>query len=39
LVRLQGDNSLLQIDSGHLSEKGSIYIVKNFVMPEIEKLN
>jgi hypothetical protein len=39
LVRLQGDNSLLQIDSGHLSEKGSIYIVKNYLMPEIEKLN
>ncbi|MDB5993543.1 MAG: oatA 2 [Pseudomonas sp.] len=39
LVRLQGDDSLLQIDSGHLSEKGSIYIVKNYLMPEIEKLN
>lgn len=39
LVRLQGDNSLLQIDSGHLSEKGSIYIVKNYLMPEIDKLN
>ncbi|WP_397450686.1 acyltransferase family protein [Pseudomonas sp. NA-150] len=39
LVRLQGENSLLQIDSGHLSEKGSIYIVKNYVMPEIDKLN
>lgn len=36
LVRLQ-DNSLLQIDSGHLSEKGSIYIVKNFVLPELAK--
>jgi hypothetical protein len=35
LVRLGSDNSLLQIDDGHLSEKGSIYIVKNFVMPEI----
>jgi peptidoglycan/LPS O-acetylase OafA/YrhL len=35
LVRLQDDNSLLQIDSGHLSEKGSIYIVKNYVLPEL----
>jgi peptidoglycan/LPS O-acetylase OafA/YrhL len=36
LVRLQ-DDSLLQIDSGHLSEKGSLYIVKNFVLPELVK--
>ncbi len=35
LVRLQ-DHSLLQIDSGHLSEKGSLYIVKNFVLPELK---
>ncbi|OCR25638.1 acyltransferase [Pseudomonas syringae] len=38
LVRLQ-DDSLLQIDSGHLSEKGSLYIVKNFVMPELSKIS
>lgn len=37
LVRVGGDNSLLQIDDGHLSEKGSIYIVKNYVMPELYK--
>jgi peptidoglycan/LPS O-acetylase OafA/YrhL len=37
LVRLQDDNSLLQIDSGHLSEKGSLYIVKNFVLPVLAK--
>ena len=37
LVRLQEDNSLLQFDSGHLSEKGSVYIVKNFVLPELLK--
>jgi hypothetical protein len=36
LVRLN-DDSLLQIDSGHLSEKGSLYIVKNFVLPELSK--
>jgi len=36
LVRLQ-DDSLLQIDSGHLSEEGSLYIVKNFVLPELSK--
>jgi peptidoglycan/LPS O-acetylase OafA/YrhL len=36
LVRLN-DDSLLQIDSGHLSEKGSLYIVKNFVLPELNK--
>ena len=36
LVRLK-DDSLLQIDSGHLSEKGSLYIVKNFVLPELVK--
>jgi peptidoglycan/LPS O-acetylase OafA/YrhL len=37
LVRLGGDNSLLQIDDGHLSEQGSVYIVKNYVMPELYK--
>jgi len=37
LVRLQEHNSLLQFDSGHLSEEGSMYIVKNFVMPELIK--
>ncbi|UXZ96268.1 acyltransferase [Pseudomonas phytophila] len=36
LARLQ-DDSLLQIDSGHLSEEGSLYIVKNFVLPELNK--
>ncbi|MEB0222179.1 SGNH hydrolase domain-containing protein, partial [Pseudomonas sp. AB12(2023)] len=39
LVRLPGDNSLLQLDSSHLTEKGSVYIVKTFVLPELEKLN
>jgi hypothetical protein len=37
LVRLGGDNSLLQIDDGHLSEQGSVYIVKNYVLPELYK--
>ena len=37
LVRLQQENSLLQVDDGHLSEAGSLYIVKNYVMPEISK--
>ncbi|MET0609845.1 MAG: acyltransferase family protein [Pseudomonas caspiana] len=36
LVRLQ-DDSLMQIDSGHHSEKGSLYIVKTFVLPELSK--
>ena len=39
LVRLQDDHSLLQIDSGHLSSAGSLYIVKNYVMPELRKQN
>src|SRR5690606_34102515 len=39
LVRLQDDHSLLQIDSGHLSSAGSLYIVKNYVMPELLKQN
>ncbi|RAU48548.1 MULTISPECIES: acyltransferase family protein [unclassified Pseudomonas] len=39
LVRLQEDHSLLQIDSGHLSSAGSLYIVKNYVMPELRKEN
>lgn len=39
LVRLQDDHSLLQIDSGHLSSAGSLYIVKNYVMPELRKEN
>lgn len=37
LVRLQDDDSLLQIDSGHLSAEGSLYIVKNFVLPALAK--
>ena len=39
LVRLQEDHSLLQIDSGHLSSAGSLYIVKHYVMPELRKQN
>jgi len=39
LVRLQDDHSLLQIDSGHLSSAGSLYIVKNYVLPELRKEN
>jgi peptidoglycan/LPS O-acetylase OafA/YrhL len=37
LVRVPTDHSLLQIDSGHLSSEGSLYIVKNFVLPELIK--
>ena len=35
LVRLEDNDSLLQIDSGHLSAEGSLYIVKNYVLPEL----
>jgi peptidoglycan/LPS O-acetylase OafA/YrhL len=35
LVRLEDTNSLLQIDSGHLSAEGSLYIVRNYVLPQL----
>jgi peptidoglycan/LPS O-acetylase OafA/YrhL len=38
LVRLPDGHSLLQFDASHLTEKGSIFIVKNYVIPELEKL-
>lgn len=37
LVRLENAHSLLQIDDGHLSAEGSLYIVKNYLMPELNK--
>ena len=33
-VRLADSQSLLQIDSGHLSEEGSLYVVRNYVLPQ-----
>jgi peptidoglycan/LPS O-acetylase OafA/YrhL len=38
LVRIPGDLALLQYDASHLTEKGSIYVVKTYVQPELEKL-
>ncbi|CAM3359692.1 acyltransferase [Pseudomonas floridensis] len=35
LVRLEDTDSLLQIDSGHLSTEGSLYVVKHYVLPEL----
>lgn len=35
LVRLEDTRSLLQIDSGHLSAEGSLYIVRNYVLPQL----
>ncbi len=35
LVRLEDTDSLLQIDSGHLSTEGSLFVVKNYVLPEL----
>lgn len=35
LVRLQDSHALLQIDSGHLSAEGSLFIVKNYVLPQL----
>ncbi|MCD5995432.1 acyltransferase [Pseudomonas sp. CDFA 602] len=35
LVRLEENNSLLQIDSGHLSSEGSRYVVKHYVLPQL----
>lgn len=35
LVRLQDSQALLQIDSGHLSAEGSVFIVKNYVLPQL----
>lgn len=35
LARLEDTHSLLQIDSGHLSAEGSLYIVRNYVLPQL----
>ncbi|SHN29953.1 Peptidoglycan/LPS O-acetylase OafA/YrhL, contains acyltransferase and SGNH-hydrolase domains [Pseudomonas asturiensis] len=35
LVRLEDTDSLLQIDSGHLSTEGSLFVVKHYVLPEL----
>jgi peptidoglycan/LPS O-acetylase OafA/YrhL len=35
LVRLQDSQALLQIDSGHLSAEGSVFIVKHYVLPQL----
>lgn len=34
-VRLEDNRSLLQIDSGHLSAEGSLYVVRNYVLPQL----
>ncbi|RMN01505.1 O-antigen acetylase [Pseudomonas savastanoi pv. glycinea] len=34
-VRLENSRSLLQIDSGHLSAEGSLYVVRNYVLPQL----
>ncbi|KPX30985.1 MULTISPECIES: acyltransferase family protein [Pseudomonas syringae group] len=34
-VRPEDSNSLLQIDSGHLSAEGSLYVVRNYVLPQL----
>ncbi|MFH7365667.1 hypothetical protein, partial [Pseudomonas syringae group genomosp. 7] len=34
LVRMDDCRSLLQIDSGHLSVVGSLYVVRNYVLPQ-----
>ncbi|KPX49774.1 Acyltransferase family protein [Pseudomonas syringae pv. helianthi] len=35
LVRMEDSRSLLQIDSGHLSVEGSLYVVRNYVLPQL----
>ncbi|WOK32159.1 hypothetical protein [Pseudomonas syringae] len=34
-VRPENSTSLLQIDSGHLSAEGSLYVVRNYVLPRL----
>ncbi|RMO88313.1 Acyltransferase protein [Pseudomonas syringae pv. philadelphi] len=34
-VRPENSTSLLQIDSGHLSAEGSLYVVRNYVLPQL----
>ncbi|EGH35043.1 acyltransferase 3, partial [Pseudomonas syringae pv. japonica str. M301072] len=31
----EDNRSLLQIDSGHLSAEGSLYVVRNYVLPQL----
>jgi peptidoglycan/LPS O-acetylase OafA/YrhL len=38
-VRIPENLDLLQYDASHLSEKGSIYVVKTYVRPELERLD
>ncbi|MYN17691.1 acyltransferase family protein [Rugamonas sp. FT107W] len=35
LARVTPDNALLLVDYGHLSEEGSLYVVKNLLMPHL----
>lgn len=35
LARLSPDNALLLVDYGHLSEEGSLYVVKNLLVPRL----
>ncbi|MCO8168840.1 acyltransferase [Pseudomonas sp. 21LCFQ02] len=35
LARLGGNDELLQIDDGHLSAEGSLYVVRHYVLPQL----
>ncbi|WP_295471840.1 acyltransferase family protein [uncultured Pseudomonas sp.] len=36
LVRLGGNDQLLQIDDGHLSAEGSMYVVRQWLLPQLQ---